>query len=299
MLLLLVILGVCGNVLSYITFIIRKPPTLATVYLKALAVADTTLLVIVLVRLLLNHIPLDNQVIESVTVLLFYVLDDIARFTSVWITVLLAFSRLLAICNPFFVKTHIGTKTITKSVIAVVVSACMIVAARMWMVIKREVKTCKNDTRCTFCADFEVPQTRIIEISFYGGLLFLLPTLLLVVFSGSLLVNLKRSVARWCHPHLQQEYRDITKTVLVIVLVFFLTYTPFGVVAVIYLNPYLHYHFDTNICDESILYEYMGLAIYLNSSVNFLIYMVCHASFRESFSQLICKRSAPCAAFVC
>ena len=292
--LLLVVFGVCGNILSYITFSIRRPPTLATVYLKALAMADISFLLSSLVWLFLKHIPsLDNQTIKSIIALVIYGgFADIAQFTSVWITVLLAFSRFLAIYKPFFVKTHMVTKTIRKSVITVVVMACIIVAARMWMVIEKEVKTYTNETHCIFCPDYGVRQTQIIESCFYGGLLFLLPALLLAVFSGSLLVNLKRSYTRWCHPNLQQEYRDVGKTVLVIVLVFLLTYAPYGLWALTYLNQHLQY------CDAKLLDTSIHLAVHINSSVNVVIYMTCKASFRESFRQLSCRRSNSWAAFV-
>ena len=96
--------GLTGNVCSFI-ILNRYPATTANFYLKALAVVDTLFLSSALFGHIFSLCLEDNTIVSEVMkISVKYILSDVTQFLSVWLIVVLACSRFLAVAKPF----HVG-----------------------------------------------------------------------------------------------------------------------------------------------------------------------------------------------
>ena len=293
-LILMSVFGIFGNIFSFVVLSMRQPPTVVGFYLKTLAVADTGVLACALIQTILQFILKTYNDFKAILELLFIVVfSELAQFVSIWVAVLLAFSRFMAFYKPFVMKARNTRKVIHNSVLATVLMAIFVQILRWSLVLEKEVMNSANETRCKYCQDFVKKSTIRIETGYYGLILFLFPATFLVIFSSALLAALRRIRNGYitCHPTLKQEYYEVSKSVIAIVAVFLVTYLPYGIYALSYINPELNDFFAHNICYGRLLDNMINVAIHLNCSVNFVIYLLCKPSFRESCKRILLQRN--------
>lgn len=306
--------GLTGNVLSFMVLHQKCKKSPVNVLLKLLALVDIIFLSFAILRFALNMkgcMSYPKAIIQT------YVVPGImtiTQFLSVWIIVLLGFYRFMAICKPFKVA-NFCSKSKAKLTIVFIMFGGII----FWSpyVFRKKIvldECCLKETgtpdECCYTIKLRWWSNTTSYKYFDGifvhlGTMFLIPFVLLVFFNHQMMKELncscQGSISYCCirrrrpafsstcrstqlHEiqmnHNSREANEITKVVVTIIMVFFLTYSMYGVYILHTLIPV----FDkfTNLkCSKRLFVFAIRTVALLNSSVNFIIYYVLRKSFRR------------------
>lgn len=301
------VLGSMGNIFSFLILHYKSKRSPINFLLKFLAVVDSIFLIFAISRSVLQgsactsyvRIILESTIVPGTL--------TITQFLSVWTIVLLGFFRYMAICNPFRVA-RCCTKNKAKASIAVI----FIVGFTIWaphifrFSIVKKTSCFVNVTKIwALTESFKYYDLIVAHL----GTMFLLPFVLLVYFNTRMMSELycsckdlqcfkmrggqniqktstpismrpRRSSNQSFHlANSSRETKEITKVVVAIVVVFFISYSMYLIFILEsfgYFGNILKRH-----CSKNILYFVVRTVALLNSSVNFIIYYVLRRSFRR------------------
>ena len=297
------ILGMCGNTLSII--ILRRDHfNKVTLFLfQALAVADNTVLLMSFITLSVIYglLPYTNAKMTMMAVVPYLIkylhpFAYVSQLCAVWITVLLAIHRYIAICKPFRASRWNRMARARIQVALVVIGAMAFNLPRFFQVdiVRRtEVDSQNNETIFVY----SIRETTIGEHTLFGKvytnmlytIIGLVIPLVLLVFLNSRLIREIRLVKKRTRIQGHPEFEDnnVTLIMVVIIIVVLVCHTPDRIFQVT--KDFTDVHKTS--CGHLLFYvlNACNLLIIINSSTNFIIYYVMRRGFRQILLKRFCS----------
>lgn len=277
------VLGLVGNTLSFIVLRREHRMTVATFLLCALAVADNLYLLVAGLSLICSTMTVYTQATNAASEYLKVILWPlvyVAQLCTIWITVLIAFNRYIAICKPFR-ASMLCTMTKTRTMLGVIIACCVLYNIPRFLE-KRVILEDGSPVSVDYLA-YEAPHyTLIYESILYCFVYLLIPLLVLTYFNSCLIKELilirQRQLKRQLPKSNDAEENNLTLVMVVIILVFILCQTPAAI------NQVLSYTIShTYYCASAYFYFYhiSNVVALANSCLNFVIYCVFRKMFRQ------------------
>ena len=318
------VLGILGNILSIVVLQKDNNNKVAAFLLQSLAVADSLVLLtsFVVLSIIYGLLPYVQQS-ELFAVIIPYVvkyvhpLGYMGQCATIWITVLLAVNRFIAIVKPFLTAKLC---TLNKARIQVLLVTILAVVFNMPRFFQYEIVQehhpgsnhsvlVLNETVIGEYSLFGVIYTNII----YTIIVLIVPFLTLVILNSWLLRDLKCSTSKKNSsyssttslnstvstklrrrlsigaPPLPEE-DNITVIMITIVVIFLCCHTPDRIFQII---RYFFVTYEQILCGETLYYvsSVCNLLIVINSSTNFIIYYMMRRRFRKILMMKLCAWS--------
>ena len=294
------VLGIAANILSFIVLHKKFTPNPVNFFLKALAIADICVLVT-------SFVGVVSYKARTLHIYIIFALKDLALLVSVWLIVTLSFSRYVAVAKPLTFHMYSSSKVARRATVVIVILAFVFTSIKSGILVQcSKIYTHNSEKNTTTWAlkctpDYSSTHSKYILASFYGGLLFLLPVIPLLFFSYGQVVKLIKSQKQLSHSQTEEvnasrlaQSHQLTKVVLAVVLVFFLTYSSLFIWSLSYIVPSFYNHFSQpeHIC-KSILFDHIiYINFHINSSVNFIIYVFFNKEFRNKTKEMLCCKQS-------
>ena len=292
------VFGILGIVLTIVVLSRKNMLTSTNSYLMALSIADLLFL------LLLATTLADQMFTPHTTSFYGYVIYvtfatifmHIFLLTSIWMTVMLAVERYIAICQPFLAAKLC---TVTKAWIIIAITFMLAVLCRLPNFWEHKVVHVYDTTTNTSLAymdttDFSLD---VNYMTYYpwvvdGALTSILPFLLLLCLNVALICEVKKSTQYMARnlgagaksaETAQREERQITFMLISIIIVFFLCQAPYVIyTAIVSINKFC-------ITNGFMLFRYITmLLLTVKSAVNFIVYCWFSEKFRDTLKKTLC-----------
>ena len=274
--------GLLGNTLSFVVLQWEKKNQVATFLLQALAMSDnlfllTTGFVQIFSAVCLYYKLAAHDLATPYIRVFLWPLVHITQFGTIWMTVLVAASRWIAICRPF--KAH---KLCTMTKVRLQVGLVVVVSILYNFSHFFEYRLTTDPNSATAMKAHRVYQL-VYESALYCLFVFLGPLIILIWLNFGLIRELwtarQRLISRQIPIAGEEEEQNITLVMVVIILVFVICQTP------AFINQLLFYCLDTETnyqCHKPYYYYYhlSNLLISANSATNFVVYCVFRQQFR-------------------
>lgn len=298
--------GLFGNIMAFITLWKDKRKLTTLYFLGALALADSGVLVMALLILVPtevcgNYVIHEADCSTSILIGLNYWAWPLAlsfQTAAVWLVVLVTFERFIAICFPFKSR-HICT--LKRARIAI---ACVIILAIAYNIpryfyykFEQAVDPFTNHTSIQVSQELLQSSTLFRDIYSIGSyFVFILfgPSILLAGLNTKLILALRkaqrerRALVRRLHHGEEKHEHSITKVLVVVVLVFIVCQAPAMVSQGFLVN--LDSLDDSWKLVDAYLHLLTNLLVFINSSINPIIYCLCSKRFRQDVSGLFCGK---------
>ena len=294
-----------GNTLSLATFCHSRRMSPTIVLLQALAVVDIILLIPALfvsaVPKLCQHTgscQWYTDVLRAYLVAYTWPITTIAHVGTIWLTVLVTVHRYLAVCKPLvkFTSKFDQIRGAYVQVCAVMVGSLVYNIPRFFEYEPNCTINKKNQTICTYVYTTMFMNTyyQLIyrNISFFV-LMNVIPLSVLSVLTYKLIRELQRASSTRqqmvaTNPLLDRD-KALTRTLLVVVIVFLFCQTPAAITRLLGFIMDKHTRYE---CGQFLFFfpSISNLLVFINSSVNFFIYCFCSKSFRVNLTKLVCCR---------
>ncbi len=282
------VLGLIGNSLSFMVLRKDRGTPVATFLLQVLAVADNCFLVIWIISYSVkNYFRFMNPEAAGSPAWLYtrvytFPLLYIAQTETIWLTVVVALNRYMAVCMPYKAPHLCTILNVYKEVVVVTVFSICINVPRFFEIeiVKKEV----NETVVVSWNRTELGSNDLYAVVYTDALYYLfsfvLPLLILAFVNTKVTIAYqaaKKRKRRMTSRRSDNE-NNITLVMIMIVVIFMLCQAPARVVQLVWSYKYKH-------CQEYQYYfiHFSNTLEVLNSSVNFLIYL----SFRKRFRDII------------
>lgn len=281
--------GIVGNALSFIVLQTKAKVTNFNFLIKVLSLIDIVILVLLPIDRLMYKFHNYSSIVYWIV--LWYIvqkLSGISRFASVWMLIIIAFFRYMAVCVPMKVKLYCTARNARLCVIAIFV---LDVAMHIPFYFDDKPERMENSS------EYSIVKTAwgnskhyyiYAHIIYVGCMFFVLPFLSLIFFSIQMIRTLcgNQREKYFSLPHLKNEASDVTKVVIAIIVVFLISYTPYMLWTIDSFIPERRDKLDSGSC-ANLLYLYtFDLFLYVNSSSNFFIYLWLRPQFRNDVIEL-------------
>ena len=294
--LVLVSSGLVGNVFCLIVLRLKYPRTATSFLLSAICTADTIMLGSTFMEELLFWFGQRGSLTKIVLTISKFFISDVAQLISIWLIVVLGFARYMAVAKPLHVSQYCSLSRIKLAAIVITTVAIAIEIIRVIPYAMRCESVTSNSSnvsssviyRCRYLPGYT-------EYLYYCGAMFIFPMLPIMYFCIGLIraLHQKNTIKMDTrNSRMRNEANDITRTVVAIIVVFFLSYSMYLVWFLAYEMPIFNNFMNQHQCSGRILEAGMNFAFNLNSSLNFVIYLICTRSFRENFKELF-RRESP------
>ncbi|ELU14312.1 hypothetical protein CAPTEDRAFT_215933 [Capitella teleta] len=287
------VFGLIGNTLSFMVLQWEKQNYVATFLLQVMAVVDNMFLCTTGYTLIYSATTVfleeTNQYLMPFNTVFIHPLVHISQLSTVWITVLIAFNRYIAICKPFQAPKLC---TITRVRLQVfIMFVCIIVYNIPRFLEQQLVYKIDPVTNQTVPENEGTPLLRdkryniIYESLLYCLFVFLGPLVILIVLNTCLIRELMRARKRLLERQLpasmtgEDQENNLTLVMIVIILIFLVCQSPAFLNQLLYLNIGEDYY----ICGKAYFYYYhiSNLMVTANSSLNFVVYCIFRKQFRQ------------------
>lgn len=289
--------GLIGNTLSFLVLEWEKRSHVATFLLRVLALVDNFYLlttgsssIFSAMMLFLGH---TDNVVQPYIMVLVWPLVYIAQMATVWMTLLIAFNRYVAICRPFQAQMLC---TMNKTRIQLACLGAFILLYNIPRFCEYEIvtETINNET-FSYGSETALKTNKYYNIIYenilYCLFIFLGPLLVLIFFNTCLIRELiavrQRMIKRNLPVSADEEENSLTLVMIVIILVFLFCQTP------AFLNQMLSLMSLPYECGKAYFYFYQisNLVASGNSCLNFVVYCVFRKQFRQRLSAFcLCGR---------
>ena len=298
----LTILGVIGNIVSF-TVLLKETNKSATPFLlRALAVADTLVLLMALPVYALPMVypymkePGFFQIYhEAYPNILPYLwpIYQIPYTATIYVTVLVTINRYMAVCKPHNSARYCSLQASHRQVLYVALFAVIYNIPRFFEYEKKEVCSGMNQTALQFDTGGLFGNSLAYRIIYTNILYFVVllggPLLVLSFLNFQLILALKARAVRRLSMGKTDPQQDLTLVLVVVICAFIVFQLPTFIDHIFWtaLDPSLrkchrwHYYY-TALSD---------LLVVCNSSINFLIYCTTSSSFRSQLGNSCSKRS--------
>ena len=284
--------GLLGNTLSFVVLQWEKRNRVATFLLQALAMADNLFLIMSGFSNIFSALciyygwdEVHHQALPYIQVFI-WPLVAITQFGTVWMTVLIAANRYIAICRPFQAHKLCSMAKVRLQVCLVAVLALIYNIPKFLEYRLASTTDEVTNITITTAEATAVQQSTIYNIAYanvlYCIFVFLGPLILLVVLNVCLIRELVAARQRFLKRQIpiagEDEENNITLVMVIIMAIFVVTQAPAFINTLIgTINP------EAYVCGEAYFYYFhiSNLLVCLNSSTNFVVYCLFRQQFRE------------------
>jgi hypothetical protein len=285
----LCVLGLLGNIISF-TVLWRDSGKSATAFLlRALAVADSLVLLMAMPLYVASSVFPLTGVLENYykiypnLIPYLWPCYQIPYTGTILLTVLVSLNRYFAVCKPYKSIKMCSTAQARKQVFYVAIFSIFYNIPRFFEYEKVEICTGINESTLVFESGGIFGKNLVYRIIYANILYFLVmhggPLLSLAFLNYKLIIALKKRQQRRAEMGKGGYQQDITLVLVVVIFVFMICQTPTFVDHILWTAVdsqfrqcgYWHYYY-TAVGD---------LLAILNSSVNFLIYILTSRKFRQ------------------
>ncbi|KAI0221975.1 FMRFamide receptor [Lamellibrachia satsuma] len=296
----LVVVGVTGNSFAFVVFWKDDIKTSTSFLFQGLSLIDSTLL--------LTAIPLYSiqsfvdytgwlqgyGAIEAYIFVYVLPLSRTAHAASIWVTVLIAVNRYIAVCIPYK-ASRLCTVLKAKKQLAVVLLLAVLYNIPAFTKYRVAYTADNGTTYPTVARNWKFASEKLYGtfsiLFFISHLIFLLalPILILAVLTIRLIKALKafRRKRMEIQSLRQQQDNSVTLVLIIVVIVFIICQVPALVNHVILVMAPI----EAISCGHffSYLEHIANMLIILNSAVNFVIYALFNKRFRYVLTQTVCR----------
>ena len=285
----LCILGFVGNTLSFLVLNKDRSSPVASFLLQSLAVVDNIFLMLwtvqYSVKYLFSFLEIESSLHSSwlfVRVCTFPLLY-MAQMETIWLTVVIALNRYMAVCMPYKAPHLCTIYNVYKEVVAVTIFSIASNIPRFFelKIIHKEDMNGKETTEWVRTSLGKNESYKLIYTdAFYYLFTFVLPLLILTWVNTRVTIAYhaaKKRKRRMTSRRVENE-NNITLVMIIVVLIFIICQAPARIVQLIWAYDYDH-------CNQIQYYliHISNTLEVLNSSINFLIYFL----FRKRFRNII------------
>ena len=286
--------GIVGNVLSVVVMQWEKKNHVATFLLQSLAMADNLFLLttgfVQIYSALTLYFGYDDVWITPYLQTYVWPLVHMTQLGTIYMTVLIAANRYIAICRPFQAST-LCTLTKVRLQVAIMSAFCFLYCIPRFLEYQLGEEFSPHDNRTYPRAIPFLVQDKLYNIIYenvlYCLFVFLGPLVILVFLNACLIRELWRSRRRLSQQlpgQSDDEETNITQVMIFIMLIFVVCQAP------AFLNQLLNYT-ETYACHQPYLYYFhlSNLLVSANSATNFIVYCAFRKQFRERL-KAFCRR---------
>ncbi|CAL1526988.1 unnamed protein product [Lymnaea stagnalis] len=285
-------LGVVGNTMAMIVLTRRTMHTSTNVFLTALAIWDTMVLLVCLLLISLYELsdPFQKHVFPYIVVYA-YPAGLAAQTATVWLTVSFTVERYIAVCHPLRAASMCTIQR-ARMVVMVISAVSILYNVPRWFeytVAVVEESDGSNST-CIIPTQTQLARDSIYHKIYFGWLYFLvmcfIPLCSLAILNSFLIVAVRRSKQQRRDMNVRQSRENNVTIMLVsVVMVFIVCQVP----ALIYNMAYaIDMHKVTVSLGWSILSNFRNILVTLNSAINFILYCALGQKFRRTFVRTLC-----------
>ena len=224
-----------------------------------------------------------------------YPLLFVSQSATIWMTVLIAASRYLAVCRPHKAVVLCNNMVAAQRGVLLVVCFSIIYNAPRYFEVRVEQRTAPATNETIYVLNrTTLGASKLYSDVYFHGLYyvfsFVLPLLLLLALNAKLTIAY-RALQRKRHRMTSVRRREshdgsITLVMIVIVVVFMLCNAPARVVQILW-----GYSMQRCMTFKFFLTEVCSVLEVLNSSTNFIVYCVCRRQFRTILQARICPKT--------
>ena len=285
--------GLIGNVLSVIVMQWEKKNHVATFLLQSLAMADNLFLLTTGFVQIYSAVTLffdyDDVWVGPYLKTYVWPLVHITQLGTIWMTVLIAANRYIAVCRPFQAPTLCTINKVRIQVLSVAIFCFVYCIPRFLEVHIGYTFSEVDNTTYPQAVPYLVKDKLyniIYENVLYCLFVFLGPLVILLVLNVCLIRELWRARKRMSQlpGQTDDEEANITQVMIFIMFIFVVCQAP------AFLNQLLNYT-ETYACYKPYLYYFhlSNLLVSTNSASNFIVYCAFRKQFRDRL-RAFCKR---------
>ena len=284
------ILGVIGNTVSFMVLRKDRSSPVAAFLLEVLSVADNVYLIIWMLNYTVRYCFMYFHISESelhpmwmyLRVYSFPILF-IAQLETIWLTVVIAMNRFMAVCMPYKAPHLCNMINVYKEVIFVTAFSILYNMPRFF---ELTIHTVANQTKYnrTELGTNEYYTTVYVDALYYL-FTFVLPLLILTFVNTRVTIAYQalRQRRRRMTSRRSENENNITLVMIIIVLIFMLCQAPARIAQLVWKYKYKNCH----------QYQFYVIHISntleaLNSSINFVVYVVFRKRFRDILRDNYC-----------
>lgn len=296
--------GLIGNSLSFAIMQKYSKDTVATFLLKALAIMDNVFLAtaafVYMYPAMVIHLGQTDQLQPIYTYFqtLAWPLTHMVQMGTVWMMVLVAANRYIAICRPLHAARLCSKRNVKRQIASMIACVFLYNTPRFveYRYIYVNVTSPFDPANVTTEKEVNIGLASyslyniLYENIAYCLFVYLIPLGILIVFNVQLVHELKR--AQRSRQRLvgraSAEESNITLVMIIIIVSFIVFETPALINQILY---YLIDDYEKQTCSNYMRYSHMSnLMITTNSSLNFAIYYLFRRQFRQELVALLCRR---------
>ncbi len=291
----LCILGFLGNTLSFLVLRHDRSTPVASFLLQILAIADNSFLLLWTIHYSIRHFFKYLGINHHLHVAWLYVrvysfpLLYMAQTETIWLTVVIALNRFMAVCMPYKAPHLCTIYNVYKEVVIVTSFSILYNIPRFFelsIIRKINGNSTEIDWQRTYMGSNEIYERVYIDALYYM-FSFVLPLLILAYVNTRVTIayHASRQRKRRMTSRRADNENNITLVMIIVVLIFMLCQAPARIVQLVWSYQFTH-------CSQ---YQYFLIHIsntleVLNSSVNFLIYFLFRKRFRDIIWDHFCMR---------
>ena len=286
---LLCLFGLVGNSISFLVLQKDRGTPVATFLLQVLAVVDNIFLLLWMIH---YSVKSYLRVYEATTDLgatwlyirvVTFPLLYMAQTETIWLTVVIALNRYMAVCLPYKAPHLCTVMNVYKEVIVVTAFSIAYNIPRFFEIDITHTNGTVGFER-TSLGNSAIYATVYTDALYYL-FTFVLPLLILVFVNTRVTVAynaIRKRKRRMTTNRRSENENNITLVMIIIVLIFILCQAPARVVQLVWSYQSSCHSYQYYIIHASNILEV------LNSSVNFLIYLLCRKRFRDIIIEHVC-----------
>ena len=299
----IIVLGLVGNILTLLVLRKEKKSS-TTLLLTCLAIGDSLILLLASINTTYWSIEVAYfNIFGGIFPLLFPYLPPILRMISTsvaWITMLLTIERFIAVRNPLKAKTICSKGKMT---IALCIIVCFAIGFHVPMFFEVTLKEAYDPANCKMFL-YYYPTPLLENKEYYIGyrviteaiVRMFVPVISLIFFNYQLVKGLKEAFRRRQatvandQGSVDRVSSNVTTMVVGVVTVFIICQLPYMVFVIIDIFNVVIPQ-DDLMSYETREYSIMAIngLIIINSSVNFLLYVMLGKRFRQLFAAMCCS----------
>ncbi|KAK2159788.1 hypothetical protein LSH36_146g03019 [Paralvinella palmiformis] len=286
------VFGLIGNTLSFLVLQWEKHGHVATFLLQVMALIDNLFLLTTGFSQIYSatgtYFGWLYDPVQPFIQMLVWPLVHITQLGTVWITVLIAFNRYIAICKPFQAPKLCTMSRVRLQVILMVGFCVLYCVPRFFeyrIAYVHDVRINRTVPIANITSLLENDYYKYIyENGLYTLIVFLAPLVMLVMLNACLIRELWRARQRALQRQMpafvavDDQENNLTLVMVVIILVFVMCQTPALINNMLFVLAGSQY-----VCGRPYFYYFhiSNLLVSANSAVNFVIYCIFRKQFRE------------------
>lgn len=286
--------GIYGNIISMIIFTKRLMRSSINIFLTALSIVDSVLLLTCvptyIVQGFMSYFAVYNRIYNAIVMLCLYPLSLITQTCSVWTFVLITVERYFAVCQPFYASKSV-TVGRAKKAQAVVVTAAIIYNLVRFREYRFATENLYNDG--------ELYEGSLRDNSLYFSIYFttmyfvthlFIPLLTILILNIFIIRSIRRSVLqRFTLTTCQGAQHSTSRMVIIVTIVFILcNFLTFALSVWEWCDPDLFEPYNVWCNIAFILIDVSNICVMLNSSLTFIIYIVYCKHYHKYFRRMQC-----------